>query len=158
MARWADIERSEPEFAAAVRRRLDAHVHKTIATLRADGAPRISGIETILADGELWIGSMPGARKALDLRRDPRYALHSGSADPPAWEGDAKVSGCAEEITAARREAIFAARSAAPPPPDSLLFRLEIELASLVRLNPAEDRLVIETWRPGRPLARMERA
>lgn len=158
MASWADVERSEPEFAAAVRRRFDAHVHKTIATLRADGSPRISGIETILADGELWIGSMPGARKALDLRRDPRYALHSGSADPPAWEGDAKVSGRAEEITAARREAIFAARSAAPPPPDSLLFRLEIELASLVRLNPAEDRLVIEIWRPGRPLARMERA
>jgi len=159
MASWADIERTEPVFAAAVRGRLDAHVHKTIATLRADGSPRISGIETILADGELWVGSMPGARKALDLRRDPRYALHSGSADPPEWQGDAKLSGQAAEITAADRQAeIFGARSADAPPPDSLLFRLGIELASLVRLNPDGDRLVIEVWRPGQPLTRMERA
>ena len=39
------------------------------------------------------------ARKALDLRRDPRFALHSGSDDPPGWAGDAKLAGVAEEIT-----------------------------------------------------------
>ena len=55
-----------------------------------DGAPRISGIEAQFLGGELWFGSMAGARKALDLRRDPRFALHSGSADPgedpAAWQ------------------------------------------------------------------------
>ena len=41
----------------------DAHQYKTIATLRADGSPRISGIETVFEDGELIFGSMPNARK-----------------------------------------------------------------------------------------------
>src|SRR5690242_9670667 len=82
MVAWADVERAEPEFAARVRRLFDAGRHKTIATLRADGSPRISGIECEFADGELTFGSMPGARKGADLRRDPRFALHGPPADP----------------------------------------------------------------------------
>ena len=98
MASWSDFESAAPELAAQVRQRLDAHTHKTIATLRRDGSPRISGIETQFEDGELWIGSMRQARKARDLQRDPRFALHSGSDDPTAWKGDAKLAGVAEEV------------------------------------------------------------
>ena len=98
MASWRDVEDAEPEFAARIRRIFDAHKHKTIATLRADGSPRISGIEVEFADGELTFGSMPGARKGADLRRDPRFALHSATVDPPegdpaGWPGDAKIAG-----------------------------------------------------------------
>src|SRR3712207_6914843 len=50
--------------ARKVRERLDAHGHKTIATLRRDGSPRISGTETRFGEGDLWIGSMWEARKA----------------------------------------------------------------------------------------------
>jgi hypothetical protein len=98
MAGWQEMVEAAPEFASVVRRRLDARQHKTIATIRRDGSPRISGIETFFAEGHLWFGSMPAARKALDLRRDPRLALHSGSIDPPDWPGDAKIAGRAEEI------------------------------------------------------------
>jgi hypothetical protein len=82
MAAWEDVEQAEPEFAARVRRLFDAGRHKTIATLRADGSPRISGIECEFADGELRFGSMPGARKGADLRRDPRFALHGPAFTP----------------------------------------------------------------------------
>src|SRR5687767_8137277 len=99
MPGWTDFETAAPELAAEVRRHLDAHTHKTLATIRRDGSPRISGTESTFKDGELWIGSMWEARKALDLRRDPRFALHSGSDDPPDWSGDAKVAGRVEEIT-----------------------------------------------------------
>ncbi|MEA2125142.1 MAG: hypothetical protein QOI80_1924 [Solirubrobacteraceae bacterium] len=140
-----------------VRERLDAGVHKTIATLRADGSPRISGIETFSAEGELWFGSMPRARKADDLLRDPRYALHSASADPDVWQGDAKLAGRAEEVTDPhRRLAIFRTRGADPPSPDAHLFRAEILEVVLVGLNAARDRMVIEHWHPGR-VARVER-
>ena len=152
------MEEEAPEFAQRVRNRLDAHVHKTIATVRADGGPRISGIETFYAEGELWVGSMPNARKALDLRRDPRYALHSGSNDPPEWEGDAKLSGRAEELTdPEHRLAVFRTRGSDPPSPDSHLFRLDIDAAATVGLNEAGDRLVIELWRPGEGVRRTER-
>ena len=72
MTAWHDVEGAAPELAASVRALFDAHKHKTIATLRADGAPRISGIEAVFVDGELTFGSMPGARKGADLRRVER--------------------------------------------------------------------------------------
>ena len=97
MARWLDVERAEPELARRVRELFEAHRHKTIATLRADGSPRISGIEAVFEDGELTFGSMPNARKGADLLRDPRFALHSATVDPvegseAEWPGEAKVA------------------------------------------------------------------
>ena len=158
MARWQDIPDSAPAFAAVARGHLDGRTHKTIATLRADGSPRISGIETFFAEGELWFGSMPNARKALDLRRDPRFALHSGSVDPPEWEGDAKLSGRAEEITDSdRRLAIFRSQGSDPPSSEAHLFRAEIDEAVLIGLDDAGAKLVIELWRPGRGVSRTER-
>jgi hypothetical protein len=98
MTAWQDVERAEPEFAQRVRSLFDAHRHKTIATLRADGSPRISGIEAVFQDSKLVFGSMPNARKGADLRRDPRFALHSATVDPvegseAQWPGEAKISG-----------------------------------------------------------------
>src|SRR5262249_2888142 len=91
------VEQAEPEFAQRVRALFDARRHKTIATLRTDGSPRISGIEAVFEDGELVFGSMPNARKGADLRRDPRFALHSATVDPvegseAQWPGEAKIS------------------------------------------------------------------
>ena len=98
MTAWRDFEKAEPEFAKRVRGLFDAHKHKTIATVRADGSPRISGIETVFEEGELFFGSMPNARKGADLHRDPRFALHSATVDPvegseAQWPGEAKISG-----------------------------------------------------------------
>jgi len=156
---WSELLAAEPDFAAGVRARLDAHVHKTIATIRADGAPRISGIETFWAADDLWIGSMPNAVKARDLQRDPRYALHSGSDDPPDWHGDCKLSGVAVEWTDPdRRLELFRTRGEDPPSPESHLFQLVIHEAALVSLNDARDRLIVQSWRAGVPgVRRLER-
>lgn len=165
MARWTDVERAEPDLAGRVRRLLDAHKHKTMATLRRDGSPRISGTEATFHGGDLWIGSMPGAVKALDLRRDPRVALHSGSedadeADPGAWPGDAKLSGWAVEVTDPAELAAFWAGYDGPRPPDvsgTHLFRIEPSEVVLTRVEPAEG-LVVESWHEGRGYRRRVRA
>src|SRR3954452_11377157 len=81
---WEEIERAEPEFAGPVRRLFEAGRHKTIATLRSDGSPRISGIECEFKDGDLRFGSMTGARKGADLIRNPRFALHGPTFHPEA--------------------------------------------------------------------------
>jgi len=146
MSSWTDFEAAAPELAARVRTRLDTHAHKTIATLRRDGSPRISGTETEFADGELWIGSMWQALKARDLQRDPRFALHSGSADPPEWDGDAKLAGTAEEITDPERVREINGDKAPAGP--SHLFRLELREVSTVGLNAQRNALVIEIWTP----------
>ena len=151
MPSWSDFEAAAPELAARVRERLEAHAHKTIATLRADGSPRISGTETQLADGELWIGSMWRALKALDLQRDPRFALHSGSGDP--WEGDAKLSGVAVEIGPGEERTAVLGGSFG----ESHLFRADIGELSVVRLGEPRDHLVIESWHPGRGVTSLRR-
>ena len=150
VAGWKDVEREEPDFAARVRARFEAGRHKTLATLRADGSPRISGIETAFEGGELTFGSMPGARKGADLVRDARFALHSPSVDPPegepaGWSGEAKVAGRAVLVGELEGEA------------SGQLFRAELDEVVLTRLTEAGDRLLIEVWRPGAPLRRIER-
>jgi hypothetical protein len=144
VASWAEFEAEVPELAARVRERLDAHDHKTIATIRRDGSPRISGTETEFSDGELWIGSMLDALKARDLQRDPRFALHSASEDPDVWSGDAKLAGVAEEVSA--------------PDATSHRFRLDLREVSTVGLDEERKHLVIDVWKPGRGVRTIKRA
>jgi hypothetical protein len=155
MPSWSDFEAAAPELAARVRARLDAHVHKTLATVRRDGSPRISGTETQLADGELWIGSMWQAQKARDLQRDPRFAIHSGSDDPPGWDGDAKLAGVVEEIL--DEEEVRRRNGEAGANGPSHLFRLDLHEVSTVGLNDARDALIIEVWTPDRGVRTIRR-
>jgi len=152
MARWRELEAEAPELVALARRYLDLNKHKVLATLRRDGSPRVSGTEVRFADGELWLGSMPGALKARDLQRDPRFALHGSPADPEAgWDGDAKLSGRAEEITdPEHRAAVLGPRFR-----ESHLFRADVLELSVVRLEG--DHLVIDAWHAGRGVSRRER-
>ncbi len=150
MVAWKDVEQAEPEFAARVRQLFDAGRHKTIATLRADGSPRISGIECEFADGELRFGSMPGARKGADLRRDPRFALHGPVFHPQEgkegeWPGEAKIAG----------RAVLAGPIDVGP--DGDLFLADISEVVITRLNPEATLLVIESWTPQRGLSLVHR-
>jgi hypothetical protein len=156
MPSWTEFEAAAPALAERVRSRLDAHVHKTLATVRRDGAPRISGTETAFAEGDLWIGSMWHARKALDLRRDPRFALHSGSDDPPGWNGDAKLAGVVEEITDPER--VRAINGPKAPPGPSHLFRLDLREVSVVALHESGQAIEIEVWTPSRGVRTIERS
>ena len=155
MPTWSEFEAAAPALAQQIRERLDAHAHKTIATIRADGSPRISGTESTFRDGDLWIGSMWQARKARDLQRDPRYALHSGSDEPSEWKGDAKVAGVVEEVTQEDRVQEINGEAAAGRP--SHLFRLDIREASVVRLAESGKEIVIEVWTPERGVRTMRR-
>jgi hypothetical protein len=147
MPSWSQVEAEAPELTALARGFFDAHVHKTIATLRRDGSPRISGTEVEFRDGEIFFGSMWMAMKARDLLRDPRFALHSGSDDPPGWNGDAKVGGRAVEVD----------RPEGPPHGRYHLFRADITELAVVRLDAERKHLVIESWHEGRGVSRIVR-
>jgi hypothetical protein len=158
MAQFSDVEAEEPEFAARVRAAFDAHRHKFLATLRADGSPRISGLEMAFVAGEPCLAGMPGSVKFADLRRDPRFALHSGSSEPDAFDGDAKFSGRATEITDPEERSRYADAAGVPAATiDYTLFRVELDQVVLVALNDEKDALVISSWRPGQGLTRTVR-
>ncbi len=155
MPAWNAIEHAEPEFAERVRRLFAAGRHKTIATLRADGSPRISGIECEFTDGDLRFGSMTGARKGADLKRDPRFALHGPTFHPEEgnenqWPGEAKIAGRAilagpittDEVT---------------EQPDGEMFTADISEVVITGLNADATKLVVESWTPEQGLRKVER-
>ncbi|SUA74137.1 PPOX class probable F420-dependent enzyme [Nocardia otitidiscaviarum] len=137
MATWREFEDEAPDLAARVRARFEAHKTHVLATLRRDGAPRVSGSEVEFIGPDLMFGSMPGARKADDLRRDGRCAIHAHPGD-----GDAKVMGVAVEITGAAKEPFGS-------PPGVHDYRLELTDAVLTGVDETTQLLVIEHWRPG---------
>jgi hypothetical protein len=152
---WAGFEREAPDLAAAVHARFSASRHSLLATVRAGGAPRLNGLEVHFGEGELWLAMMPDSRKADDLRRDPRYALHSAP-DVELLEGDAKVSGEAELVTDDETIARFVARLPQELPPSGMaLFRGELSEASLARVEGEE--MVIDLWHPGQAVRRVRR-
>jgi len=152
---WRAIEQAEPEFAGRVRGLFDAGRHKTIATLRADGSPRISGIECEFKDGDLRFGSMTGARKGADLKRDHRFALHGptfhpGEGTENEWPGEAKIAGRgtpAGPVTADETS----------EPSDGEMFIADVTEVVVTRLNADATKLVVESWTPERGLREVER-
>ena len=139
MSTWADLESDAPDFAARLRALFDAGTNKTIATLRADGSPRISGIELQITD-RVTLGMMGGSAKLADVRRDPRVAIHSPTLEPPTdvsqWAGDGKLAGRLIETSDG--------------------FELDITEAVLTRVE--NNQLVVESWHPGRGLTTTQRA
>ena len=150
MARWQEFVAADSDFAADVRRCFAIRKHATLATLRRDGSPRISGTEVDFADdGEIYLGMMAGSLKALDLRRDPRLALHCPTEDAPeddptAWVGDAKLAGVAVELSDPERL-------------DEEGHRFRIDVTEVVLTTVEGDSLVIRSWHPGRGVERRAR-
>jgi len=152
---WSAVEEAEPEFAARVRRLFDAGRHKTIATLRADGSPRISGIECEFTAGELRFGSMTAARKGADLERDARFALHGPTFHPEEgkegdWPGEAKIAGRA--VTVGEQTTDDASEQ-----PDGQMFVADITEVVVTGLDAGATKLVVESWTPERGLRTVER-
>ncbi len=155
MPAWSVIEEAEPDFADRVRQLFDAGRHKTIATLRADGSPRISGIECEFIGGDLRFGSMRGARKGADLKRDARFALHGPTFHPEEgkesdWPGEAKIAG----------RAVVAGPVAIDEEseqPDGEMFVADIAEVVITGLKTEATRLVVESWTPDGGLRRVER-
>lgn len=155
---WGKVTAAAPELAAKVQARFEAHGLALLATLRKDGGPRITGIETLFGEGELWLGMMPGSLKAKDLLRDPRLALHSATTDKMVKAGDAKVSGTAVLV---EDEATFEhyRKASGGGEGQSLgsfhLFRVDVKEMS--HLAPAGDHLDIESWTEARGYRQVDR-
>ena len=161
MTTWSDLAHACPDLAAALVARFEATGLGFLATLRRDGSPRISGIEPFFWDGEVWLGMMPGSRKAADVQRDPRVAVHAASIDKEVKEGDAKLAGRCVRVTSAERHKAmtqaFLERTGYDPGAfgDFPLFTLDITEVAFTR--PGGDALVIEWWTPEGGHRRIER-
>jgi len=146
VAGWQEVVAADADLAAHVRRCFAIRKHATLATLRRDGSPRISGTEVEFDDdGEIYLGMMPGSMKALDLLRDPRLALHCPTEDAPEgkadeWIGDAKIAGVGVDVPAEGHH------------------KFRIDVTEVVVTNVAGDQLVIRSWHPDRGIETRQRS
>jgi hypothetical protein len=162
---WAAFAAAEPDFAKVAEERFGAGgagvapsprgVHHVLATLRKDGSPRTCGIEVRFLGGELWLGMMPGSLKALDLRRDPRFALQANPGEGTGMGGgDVRIAGRAVEVADGAAKAAYV-KEVEPPQPFHL-FRTE--LTEVVRTYVEDDTyLVVQVWKPGEPVRSLRR-
>jgi hypothetical protein len=136
--RWSDVVSSAPQFAESVAARFGANLHHLLATIRADGSPRISGTEVIFGE-DIGVGMMPDSRKLADVRRDPRVEIHSAPLEEDLADGDAKIGGR------------LVAAGAPPEGAPGSMFVVDIARVSLVRVSGEE--LVVSVWRSGSGLS-----
>jgi hypothetical protein len=104
MRSWADFAAEAPDLAAFGQRRLERRI-AYLATIRADGAPRVHPVSPFIGDGCLAVYMEPASPKVADLRRDGRYALHCAVEDNEGGGGEFYVTGRAQEIAEAKRRA-----------------------------------------------------
>ena len=157
MTSWNDFTQTEPELAARARALVSSTTNCVLATIRADGSPRVSGIDPFFRDQDLWIGCMPGSRKGADLDRDPRLALHGipwesrrtkeGVADP--GDADVKLTGRAvrlgdDEATARILAEYFAEIGVEEPSEGGDLYTIDLETVVVVFVE--DDQLVVDRW------------
>lgn len=152
---------TEPDLAGRAAAILAATTNAVLATIRADGTPRVSGIDPWIADGRLHLGFMPGSRKSTDLRRDPRLALHGipwesrkvkeGADDP--GEGDVKLTGRAVFLSVDEARAAMAAlateRGFDTPTDDDGNHEgdvVTVDIAELVVISVDGQELVVDRW------------
>ena len=161
MTTWQEFTDAVPELAHLAQSRFEATGLALLATLRKDGAPRISGIEPSFFDGQVLLGMMDGSVKARDLQRDPRLALHNATVDKELKAGDVRISGRAVEIVddAAKRSFLAAFREANGygPPDDDPMHLFKVDITDVVLIQPGGDHLVIQSWSPTQGLRRVER-
>ncbi len=148
MTGWRDLELGAPEVARLGMARLDAARLALLGTLRRDGSPRISPVEPYLVEGQLLIGTMAWSAKAGDLRRDPRYVLHSVVPDPDSGAGELKLHGSATEAGQDLRGTADRGWWLAWPPDKAIVFCLGIAQAAFVEWDTGHGLMTVHRWSP----------
>jgi len=136
MASWSEFAAAEPELAAAVRALLQQYGPGMgyLATVRADGGPRVHPVSPVITDEGLYCFVVSSAKRR-DLERDGRYALHSYP--PEESDDEAYVTGRAHAVTDRAVITRLAEALRASPMVDWRLFELDITTAMLRRHGPA---------------------
>jgi hypothetical protein len=141
---WNALEESAPAIAAYAQARLAGRV-AYLATVQADGGPRVHPVTPIIGAGRLFIFMEPTSPKGRDLQRDGRYALHCGVEDNSGGAGEVIVRGRGQLVDSPELRAAAVASSSYRPADRYLLFELLLEQVDVTIYEPEGIRR--ERWR-----------
>ena len=127
MATWGEFSEAAPEIAAVGAQLLEKHGLAYLATVRADGAPRVHPVCPFIIDGAIYVATPPSSPKARDQLRDRRYVIHLLPGDN---DEEFRVRGRARSVTDAGERAIVRERGPHFVKPDDYYFAYDIEEAA----------------------------
>lgn len=152
---WSDFATATPTLAESIQALFQQYGPGMgyLATVRADGAPRIHPVAPIITDDGLYC-FIVASPKRRDLERDGRYALHAFPAEYS--DAEACVTGRARPVIDPMVVEHVARRHRAANTVDWLLFEFSVQTAMLNRHAPGASPI---TWQAGpsstaRPLPR----
>jgi Pyridoxamine 5'-phosphate oxidase len=157
--RWNEFEASEPRLAALGRERLLEPGVVLVGTIRRDGSPRISPVEPLLWEGDLWLSMMWGSFKAADLKRDPRVLVHSIVTGRDGAAGEYKLRGGAIEEGSHAVQSGYAREVRErigwdPEPGRFHLFRVDIADVTFIRYEEEAGDQFVTRWPARREFVR----
>jgi hypothetical protein len=157
--RWAEFEVAQPRLAALGRERLIDPGVVLVGTVRKDGTPRISPVEPLLWEDDLWLSMLLGSYKAADLRRDPRILIHSIVTGRDGAAGEYKLRGRAVEqpehtIQQGYAEQVRDRLGWAPEPGRFHLFRKDLGDVTFIRYEEASGDQFVTRWPSRREFVR----
>jgi hypothetical protein len=146
VARWSEFALAAPRLADAVHGLLHQYGSGLgyLATVRADGGPRVHPVAPVVHDGGLYCFVLASPKRS-DLERDGRYALHTFPAESSDDEG--YLAGRAIRVTERSLVSKLAAEMRAEARVDWRLYEFTIEVAMAVRRGSGSE---YDIWRdPG---------
>jgi hypothetical protein len=157
--RWREFAEEAPRLARLGRARLIEPGVVLVGTIRRDGTPRISPVEPLLWEGDLWLSMLLGSYKASDLRRDPRILVHSIVTSRDGGHGEYKVRGTAVAETATELQAGYAAQVRdelgwEPVPGQFHLFRVDLADVTFIRYEQETGDQFVTRWPAGHEFVR----
>ena len=147
MASWGEFESAVPdlaEFGAELLLLGPAY----LATVRADGVPRVHPVTPIIGDGHLFLFMEPTSPKRRDLDERGAYAMHNGVPDESGTGGEFWISGRGAQLEDIELREVAASAARYTPADQYVLFELQISAA---RCNGYGDVQLPERrrWRDG---------
>jgi hypothetical protein len=146
MAAWSKFAAAAPDLADFGLRRLQGRV-AYLATVRADGGPRVHPVSPFFGPGRMFVYMEPTSPKGHGLQRDDRYALHGTVEDSDGGEGEIYLSGRARLVPDAQGRAIAfdAARAAGLSPKDRYVV-FELRIARALATTYVGDEIIRLRW------------
>lgn len=126
---WKDLRTASAELAEFGKMRYAGGV-AYLATIKADGSPRVHPVTPIIGPDDLFLFMEPTSPKGHDLRRDGRYALHSAVENSDGGGGEFLLTGSAHLVTSPEIRQVASSYASYTPADRYILFNLDIETAA----------------------------
>jgi Pyridoxamine 5'-phosphate oxidase len=157
--RWSDFETEQPRLAQVGTARLAGPGVVLVGTIRRDGSPRLSPVEPLFWERDLWLAMGWQSHKAGDLLRDDRILVHSIVTDRDGTDGEFKVRGKAVPVPEPQIQADYAHQVAerlgwTPQVGRFELFRVEVNDVTFIRWDDATNDQYVARWPAGTEFVR----